>query len=323
MRSVYRFAVIAALCASAGGVAFAGNYHQGEYLKCSDCHVMHGGTTHDYDNPPGAEIGYNTWAGNDVLLKGTGDEACLVCHADQTFAPDVIGLVSSAQTVSRSAGFFEYEKTTVSYKGHNLGTSITDIPNGDGGGAVGGLLSGGADDELNCVDCHMHHGENSYRNLTVSGTAVPITVTLSSTPGVLEHVRINATPNFTNTTLETAYYDRDQTNYQLMASGEDAYAQLCALCHGIGIHTGNAKVGSFYQKHPTNAPLAAGGSGKHTTLGALSPYITQSVKHVRGMENASDTVVRVSCMSCHYAHGSDQPFGLVRASKDLCSSCHP
>ena len=156
-------------------MVFAGDFHVGSTLVCSDCHTMHYSLTHDYSGgtsptttSEGAGqsiwLGSNTTGGNgnQKLLKAADNELCLQCHHGKSFAPDVLGANSNGYV--REAGGLNQTGVTegdgyYNYMGHTLGA--TTLPPGGTGNFTPDPTAG-----LRCIDCHSQHGSaTQFRNL--------------------------------------------------------------------------------------------------------------------------------------------------------------
>src|SRR5215510_9516074 len=119
--------LVMAVCAAVSLVAsqgFAGDYHFGVDLICSDCHVMHYSQSHG-TNPDGSGL-FTPLAGgpHEFLLRNDINDLCLSCHEGQTFAPDVFetntnSYVRQAGALNMVGGSADYPPTT----GHTLGST--------------------------------------------------------------------------------------------------------------------------------------------------------------------------------------------------------
>ena len=79
-------------------VAMAGDYHVGQLLVCSDCHVMHGSQSHTYPetgelNPPGAGAPFAK-----LLRQSTVNSLCLSCHDGTVALGSVVNTPGSGTT---------------------------------------------------------------------------------------------------------------------------------------------------------------------------------------------------------------------------------
>jgi predicted CxxxxCH...CXXCH cytochrome family protein len=139
------------MCAALSLVAaqsFAGDYHFGVDLVCSDCHVMHysqshGDTLNAYFTPIAG-------GPHEFLLRNDVNDLCLSCHDGQAFAPDVLedhsgGFVRQAGGLNLVGGVGDY----AAIHGHSLGS--TDV-------APGSSPAWSNPAGLNCADCHAPHG---------------------------------------------------------------------------------------------------------------------------------------------------------------------
>jgi predicted CXXCH cytochrome family protein len=309
-------------------------YHYGVNLVCSDCHTMHYSQAHTYGSdgsgtvdPMGGAGPYPRLLKNDVL------DLCVTCHDNHAGIPDVMGAdVNGLQ--ERSAGFFA-PVDQVSPHGHDLGRNA---PTGEylcdkchtygGGGAS-------EDKKVTCIDCHSVHGNGNPRNLQWAsypeGTPPLGLFTAAGASGVAKYERHNTAYG----TLNTAAL-REVSN-------------MCIDCHhtltgayyndpnGDGIHSRHPSYESERDDQNNIAQGLAGGTSDpaHWIAGVGSgfdgalrvPFVTS------GATNQSEAAVidpesnGVFCLSCHKAHGSDNPFGLVWAADTGagpkgCDQCH-
>ncbi len=313
----------------------AARYHSGATLLCSDCHASHFSESHDFSggsvSPTGALNG--DWLGpigpNPYLLKApTSTELCLSCHDGQTFAPDVVTSDVNGLT-QRSAGFFG-ELGVPTYKGHNLSSN----PGGKPGSSelcnrchfVGSMATA----SVQCIDCHNYHGNSSYRNLWWASAP-------GSEPPLLAAIAPGATG--------LARYERGNVGYPAPSAGGWAeVTNMCVDCHHTFFapwytqstspyhrHPGvNSESGGFYPINRTGAHTdadnwLAGGAGFGVPR---LPFVV-----VGATDFASATTVaannQVFCLTCHKAHGSENPFGLrwdygsrTATGLDGCQQCH-
>src|SRR6266508_2184357 len=85
------------------GAAFAGDFHYGSSLRCSQCHTMHASRSHGFNTAGSAGIDaegllqVTTGVANPNLLIQLGTNAtCLACHDNGSLAPDVLGAAVTA-----------------------------------------------------------------------------------------------------------------------------------------------------------------------------------------------------------------------------------
>lgn len=298
---------IVAILVTSASIALAGEYHNSADLVCDECHALGHG-----DGAP---------SGVAHLKFGASDAVCLSCHDGKPGIPDVKGDDINAGHGARQAGALStgarpYEE----WKGHTLGA--TQSP--------GGRLPAG-ETALHCVGCHAPHGNANYRNLI---SDVPITYTTSLLPTNAFDVRIalGRVPPIGRRVAE-GFYDSDKTFFNQATPLGSPYGAFCARCHGDfhGVaHTGGM---SPFRRHPTDVPFRAAYAARFNAPG----------NHVQvAMPNNAAGVpagltATPSCMSCHKAHGSRNPFGLIYMKRtgivteqgveggrveDLCAQCH-
>ncbi len=334
------------------GTAPAGEYHSGATLICSDCHTMHFSMQHGWD---GGSVGTTpaqggSWVGstgpNAFLLKAPANELCLACHNGQTFAPDVLGANSNPSYV-REAGALTDATPYDSWKGHTLNSTAT--PPGYNPAVIGatdwykGNKPGYTG--LFCISCHAQHGPaTSYRNL---GNYQMGSVADAARPSYI----LNGTDATKDVTITAAgyasgsgsaatfgpYYDqaaialgRNDTTVGSHKSSNKLDV-FCAACHG-DFHggPGDTNIGASpsaldgFIRHP-NAQTTIGASGAqgyggHSNLtrfvggGAYGPH-PNKVK-VAADDQVTYADASPTCVSCHKAHGNQNPFGLTFMSRN-------
>lgn len=339
------------------GMAFAGDYHTTTTLICSDCHNMHSSMTHSYGNAAQKDVVSYPWSstGHEYLLFGDVNETCLLCHDNNNIAPDVYGInTSTGYPGTRLGGGLNgalagHPAPGGSYSdntGHTLGSM--DAPPGTGG------LYVPATEGLECTSCHAQHGSTTqYRNLLnrgIFGSPNPpktlnyeIAPTKTNTKDVYERIATNFDPN---------HYSYTNVDYEEPYADSSRYANWCKTCH-TSFHgaPGGAQLGGSYGgynnsstspwlRHPTNGVNLL--SSTPTFVASLSTYAGRTNKvHMMDSQGlwtgaAADSTLTPSCMSCHKAHGNENPFGLIYMSgtgtitdngdggtyKSLCKQCH-
>jgi predicted CxxxxCH...CXXCH cytochrome family protein len=335
---------------------FAGQYHSGQTLYCADCHTMHFSMQHGYGsgNPVGTKppTGGPTsdWLGatgpNNYLLKAPANTLCLQCHDNQTFAPDVYGLNSNADpSQGRAAGAVNDPTLGTPYetwKGHTLGATTTP-PGFDP--AVVGLSptwynpAGG----LDCVSCHAQHGPaTAYRNLgayalgATAGNFRP-TYVIGTTNDTTKDVWVNLasyTAGSGNAATFNPYYDYANISFNRndavvgSTKSSNRMDTFCASCHGdfhggpgdTGIGATAAALDGFI-RHPTSQVTigAAGGQGYggHSSLAWYTSGTTKA--RVYASDHAGWTDAAPGCLTCHKAHGNQNPFGLFFLNRNATS----
>lgn len=309
-------------------------YHYGANLVCSDCHTMHYSQAHTY--APDGTSTVDPMGGTGPypkLLKNNVVDLCVTCHDNHAGIPDVIGAdVNGLQ--DRSAGFFG-AVDVASPRGHDLGRNA---PTGwylcDKCHTYGG---GGApeDKKVSCIDCHNVHGNGNPRNL--QWASYP-----EGTPPLGLFTAAGATG--------MAKYERSNTGYGTLNSvALREVSNMCVDCHHTltGAYYNDPNGDGIHSKHPSyeserdNTNNIAQGlaressSPAHWVTGAGSgfdgaprvPFVTSGAT-----DQASAAVIDaasngVFCLSCHKAHGSENPFGLAwnasaGAGPKGCDQCH-
>lgn len=339
------------------GLGYAGDWHFGGNLICSDCHTMHASLQHSYGGATGGATGFPvSYTPSKYLLKGGVNQTCLTCHDDDG-APDVYGLDTGYFLTARSAGALNDVAGPVDgydfFEGHTLGT--TDTAPGDTGAFVPDATTG-----LVCVDCHNPHGfhgnavdvfghdqsldpNGNYRNLsprTNGGVSISYAIgTNDLTKDVYER--------FSNG-YETADVDLNEP-----VTTNSGFGTWCQDCH-VNFHgavgdpnsiggTGSPPV--EFIRHPAATANIGEAGGGHSSLSTFQ----NTLYRVRVMTTTGDwgtqgvawatapvNDLTPTCLSCHKAHGTSRPFGLIYARgdaplgengdgtgvRDLCKQCH-
>lgn len=279
------------------------------------------------------------------LLKGTEAGICITCHDGKSFAPDVVGATNSFGTSVRSAGFLNGSG------GHQLGSTVAppgfDPATIGATGAATNVYD--STHGLMCISCHGAHGSKTvYRQLapyswgTQNGgpgirTNVQPARNLSATPlydGTVD-VNINQAAFVPGT---ASYYDATTITYAKRASAlvgqtttNNRYDTFCAACHGQfhGGATGQGATATtldtngnvfddaakLFVRHPTagvvmgtrNADLYNG----ITTPAGLKAGWQKAPLYLAGATAADVANSTPGCVSCHKAHGNNNPFALL------------
>ena len=320
--------VVAVAVVGLASFAFAGDYHFGQDLICSDCHVMHNSQEHGYTpDGLGPFTPLSTNGPHDYLLRAEVNELCLACHDGKPFAPDVFE--DNFNTFVRQAGGLNDENSAGSYyptTGHTLGA--TDVPPGDDGSwaAAGGFSAEG---KLTCVDCHSPHGRTrglpstgvdvtrgGYRNLFVDRASF---VSISYGRGDQDGANGSAPTTWVfedlSDSVNVGHYGQTAITFNepVVTGVQSRYADMCKACHVKfhGVPGDAATVGNFH-RHPTGGAdmLALGSStrigSKANQVQCLSPTGKKA-----GTYLPTDTDLSPSCMSCHKGHGNQNAFGLI------------
>jgi len=299
------------------GSAWAGDYHSGATLNCSECHVMHFSQSHGY-NGSGIFTPLGGDGPHEHLLRNEINDLCLSCHNAQTFAPDVFGAGTQSGLVRQAGGLNDaalgapYDET----HGHTLGS--TDDPPGNDGS-----WSPDAEHGLMCVDCHQPHGygaqvENPYRNLLYSRGGQPY-------PGLTPDYAVG-TNDLTKDVYEVVnsgsdHYSFDNIFFNEPEQTESAYAGWCKGCHTDfhGIKGGNevgGADGTEWLRHPqADADIGDVGGGHSSATVFAADAIWPQVMSPDELWHPTDPADVVnqtpSCFSCHKAHGNKNAFGLI------------
>jgi hypothetical protein len=341
-------AVLAALAITAlAAPAFAGDYHLGVDLVCSDCHVMHYSQSHGY-NANGSGIYVAPGAGGpfEFLLRDDVNELCMGCHDGQAFAPDVFE--SHAAGYARQAGALNEEGGNGLYPpatGHTLNSTAT---------APGSNPAWSNPNGLECTDCHSPHGRASagtpanggWRNLYRSGVA---SITYSRGDVEPANDLTRWVYEVTSGGVNLNHYGADAITFNEPDQTASAYAALCKSCH-TDFHgaVGGTEIGGVgtpaidFHRHPANGVNIGAVGGGHSSLSRFAGKVNQvqvmsPAGKKAGTYTATDTDLTPSCMSCHKGHGNQNAFGLIYMlgtgtvteegddgidARNMCRQCH-
>jgi len=309
-----------------------GTYHRGANLLCSQCHTMHASESHaGVPSEPGAYP--RTYTPQLKLLKAADPVTlCLSCHDNQAGIPDVVG-TDVNNLVDRAAGFF----ATVDMpnnNGHKIATGVDPNVLCERCHATDNVrdASGFVTASVSCIDCHNPHGNGRARNLQ-----------WASYPGGEYPFCYYIRPGSTGlAAYESANIGYPAPNgFSFNTEGVEV-SNMCIDCHHAIFN--NTDIDTIHVKHPVyNSEWAerntiSQGDAKGSTVsshwvgGTGAGFLeTPRVRYVvRGALNfsAATTVAPsngVFCLTCHKAHGSDKPFGLVFDSEpggEGCDQCH-
>lgn len=323
---------ISLLIAAIPAAALGGEYHTGQSLICSDCHIEHASIRGEQQQPEG------------FLLKVSGGEVplCLSCHnGSNGQAPDIVSSGNStAPTLNvstsyqskfgSSAGFFQGDVLTSENPfGHDL-QRMGQTPLSNSFSPPSGLK---------CSSCHDPHGSANYRNLRSDPNPNhPGTSDVRLGVDVKESVAVNAiSPN------PAQAYDSDNVSFYA-TNNLNAW---CADCHDQLSANHGADAPAHFMKHPVGVDMAPG-NGRHLdvnnwlsgVIGAATGFGlgledgTSGVPRVRfgsptGSNTAASSGDTVLCVTCHKAHGSKYKSAIAwpyRAdandSRSGCQQCH-
>jgi hypothetical protein len=279
------------------------------------------------------------------LLKAPANQLCLSCHDGQTFAPDVLGLNTNASpSQGRSAGALNDPALGTPYeewKGHTLGS--TNVPPGFNPTAAGVPVTSQyvAANGLDCISCHLQHGSATiYRNLGPRSAAFQPLYVLGTTNDTTKDVWVNIpspyTPDTKDASVFNPLYDNANVSYNNTNPAAPAGSTLstsnrvdtfCSACHG-DFHGGptNSNIGSSvvgvgaqdFIRHPTSKQvigLAANGGQS-----SLTRFVANTTKvKVYANDRVAFSDATPGCVTCHKAHGNQNPFGLVFLNRTAAS----
>lgn len=306
------------------------------------------------------------------LLKGTEASICITCHDGKTFAPDVVGATNSftagGGTAVRSAGFVNGNG------GHKMGSTI--MPPGFEPAAIGAVAGSDdiifdPAVGLECLSCHGAHGSQTvYRQMgpyswgSANGgpnirsavqpkRAVAVTPTLVADGSVDVNIGVAAYAPGT-----AGYYEASSITYiknpttQLVGqtSTNNRYDTFCAACHGQ-FHGGATAQGAagttldtngnvydnaakLFVRHPT-AGVSMGSNAATYNSTVKAGWQKAPLYRATQTTNPNDNDTP-GCVSCHKAHGNNNPFGLLYVGPgalteggsasgsyvSLCHQCH-
>lgn len=334
-------------------VAWAGDYHYGTTLICSDCHVMHFSQTHGYNNDGGGGIDPPLGTQPEpFLLRDEVNKLCLSCHDGEASTPDVYGNNTLVNT--RQAGALNKTTDGGPYypaNGHTLYSKAI---------APGGTWAPDTSEGLNCVNCHHQHGfpgggfsdpggTGTYRNLMARPGNAPTNRWITYRVGVNDLTK----DVFERATGGVAtHYAVSNIDFNEPDQTKSAYGAWCQGCH-TNFHGSSADAnmrdaghaaGTGWLRHPTADANIGALTGGHSSLAVLDSnlYRTQvmSASGNWGTQGStwpgSPTDLTPSCFSCHKGHGNKNAFGLIYAlgnaplgeegdgtqAKNLCKQCH-
>jgi Doubled CXXCH motif (Paired_CXXCH_1) len=274
------------------------------------------------------------------LLKAPVNTLCLTCHDGQTFAPDVLAVNTNSGagvTTGRGAGALNEPTSGApydTYKGHTLGNTSTPPGFNPVGAGVPATSVYVPANGLECTSCHLQHGSATvYRNLGPRSAAFQPTYVISTTNDITKDVWVNLasyTAGSGTSATFNPYYDASNIAYNRTDPAKPAGALMqtsnrldtfCSSCHG-DFHGGptDANIGSSvsgvgaqdFIRHPTSIQvigLAANGGQSSLTRYAQAAATTK-VK-VYTTDYVGYTNATPGCVTCHKAHGNQNPFGLI------------
>jgi len=299
MRRATSFAsvAVAVLVLLAGGRG-ALPFHGSGSGDCESCHIQH-------KSEDGTSPVVSRW----LLRHDNPTDLCLSCHATQ------LGAVMSADPLNPSpekgGGNFIFlmeenlndgddgfmNLIDGSHAGHNVVSSTWGLfPDPQYTTSPGGSY---LSSELGCTSCHDPHGNGNYRSLYGAGATVTGGYVFSK-PGPKARGLPLRSPGETRAN-HVAY--------------QDGWTQWCSNCHGF--YHQDSLMGF---KHPVDEPLGDSERNSYNTYsGETNPTggnpTTAYLPEVPFQDTGATTTStfgptmasRISCMSCHRAHGTSAP----------------
>ena len=253
-----------------------------------------------------------------------------------------------AGALNDTAGAAPYQ----TWKGHTLGT--TDSPPGYDPTTVGANDHYDSSLGLECINCHLNHGiAFAYRNLgprSFAGSAnranfEPTYKIGPAQPGPTDcdngssttpnptscDVWINIASGYVAGTGNAAtfgpYYSAANINFLRQdaalgsVSTSNRLGSFCAACHA-NFHggPGDANIGGTgnpaeeFERHPTAQVSIGALGGGHSNL---ARYVAATTKvKVATNDYTNFTSSSPLCVTCHKAHGNQNPFGLIFQNRD-------
>ncbi len=238
-----------------------------EQIACDACHNLF---EKDPDRPH--------------LSVGTISGACLSCHdAEQDRSGLDTPYVMNERDMLAGGSF---TGTVVSDKvGHNMTATDSVLRLTPPGGE--------ALNEFNCVSCHDHHSNGSYRNLKTEINGMSTIVQADPDPLYQENVYISGMNEF------------------------------CGSCHERFHGEANTRRGNWWIRHPVGIPIYGAEHADFQGWSRREPELTL-VENPTGDSN-DRYAAQVFCLSCHFAHGSSNRNAMrwenYRSNRG-CLECH-
>lgn len=293
--------------------AAAGDFHFSGSLMCSDCHVIHYSETHLLTGAPGPDPILAPGGPFSYLLKASQAQLCLACHDGRVDVPDVRGAHAGGH--QRAAG-------QLNVQGDGAGVEATGHTIGSSAAPPGGSWTNPG---LRCQHCHATHGTAYYRNLldnpgTASGKFVTY-MTGAVYSGNAAVQQLAGAPLATRYATSNILYRRT-----VVGNTDFGLAEWCSGCHGDfhgaggAPNMGGSAAGDTgptpWLRHPTrDVTMAEGVANRHVSatywfsaLASRVPVVSPTGT-IPGLSTTSDN--EVFCGSCHKAHGSTRPKGLI------------
>jgi len=278
--------------------------------ECVNCHTMH--QTDGSGNP---------LSGTSTALLNKAD--CYACHSGSTgSAPKV----DKSTSVSAGGSFYWVDQGDDTV-GHNVAylTNNTDgtlsAPPGFGSGEAapdgsvpfGGSYTGQA---LTCAGTNGCHGTHSISSDMAAmqgahhdNASGAVDAALGSSPGqsyrFLKGIKGYEDPDYETSTGHNRYYGVDG------GGSTQTISAFCGQCHGQ-FHGGSTDTGDLangWIRHPTDLDLSSANGSEYvvTAYNMLVPLASENLNAGDSVDSSTTKNQIVTCLSCHRAHGSDQP----------------
>lgn len=221
-----------------------------------------------------------------LLRRGTPLELCLSCHDGSD--PNAPDVIAPVSYVAESAaGAFPNGGGVPTNTAHHLANPSAEVPPGGTQAMV-----------LVCTTCHDPHGNENYRNLR------PDPSNTNQSPAIISVVQTNV-PNGVN---PAQVYTPQNVLYK------SGVSRWCGTCHGA----------STPGHHPTGVDIWTAKFAKYAAWAATKlPRVPVSNPADAVIPSTDDTV---ECISCHKAHGSNNPNAQIWADSatltSTCQECH-
>jgi predicted CXXCH cytochrome family protein len=274
-------------------------FHDGGVASCQGCHAMHE-----------SQDGQLVVAGEGLLRGESATDLCLGCHANANGA--VFGVEPLLPSPELGGGNFIFllednlndfqngaqQPVPGEVAGHSVvAPSAGLLPDSRWSSAPGGSFPSAS---LGCTSCHDPHGNGNFRMLYGAGPVQDELFFFAADAPLAEGIDLAGAPE--GAANHTAY--------------QGGWAQWCGNCHGDRYHA----EGQSRFEHPAEGSLGGGiadrynlylgdanplGGSPAASYLALVPFEDASMTSSSSAGPSSGS--RVSCISCHRAHGSSAP----------------